>query len=183
MQPMATRMTLLGVHDFQQFESTLPLAQVQLTPVQRLALSDAHKCLDECLVAPSSVGGGGLEASIHKARIWTATRAPIAKWALSRWLEAQVWPVTPRVTTTITLKDALAPLKTRSIYGKAIRSRPGRALKIGWRLAWMWMTRLMVVESIPVLPGTALPALASSTTLPATSAEIVTGRSMQSAEL
>jgi len=160
-QPMASRMSLLGleaptfcVQECQLFESAgLPLAQVQLTPVQRLALSDAHKCLDECLVAPSTARDGDLvgclEERYHKARMWTATRGPIAQWALSRWLEAQVWPMTPHVTTTITLKDALAPLKTRSIYGKAFRVRPGRALKIGWRLAWMWMTgklKLMPLE-------------------------------------
>ena len=154
MPSMTSRMTLLGMEAPPifcapgcLFESPpLALAQVHLTPVQRLALSDAHKCLDECLVAPSSANDilGGLEASMHKAQIWTATRGPIAQWALSRWLEAQMCrlPIYPQVTIIkpLTLKDALAPLKTRSIYGKAIRVRPGRALKIGWRLAWMWMS-------------------------------------------
>lgn len=115
--------------------------------VQKLALSDATRCLDECLLAPSCCQNGDVVGMIgeryNKALHWTETRAPIAHWALRRWLETQLQlpEATPFQQSSITLVDALAPLKTRNIYRKALLVKPITSMKIGWRLVWMWISR------------------------------------------
>ena len=115
--------------------------------VQKLALSDATRCLDECLLAPSCCQNGDVVGMIgeryNKALHWTETRAPIAHWALRRWLETQLQlpEATPFQQSSITLVDALAPLKTRNIYRKALLVKPITSMKIGWRLVWMLISR------------------------------------------
>lgn len=120
-----------------------------LRSVQRLALSDAARCIDEmCSV-------GDYSQAATKAAEWVASREPLIRWATRRWLQAVAPPtVMPPLDALrdmhpaddLTLKRALVPIRVRNLAWSLCAVSPAAVCRLAWSLCLLWAVQLLPRE-------------------------------------
>lgn len=124
--------------------------------IHRLAITDTMKhfsCLDSCDVETPDGLLGQIEQNFERTRQWAITREPIIRWAAAHWFETHLYPlelpphlyplgpmpVPMPFESSVSLGDALAPMRVKTIARDAFFVKPIRTVKLCWSLLTLWM--------------------------------------------
>ena len=121
-----------------------------LRSVQRLALSDAARCIDEVCSVEQGPFLEQLSQSAAKVAQWVASREPLIRWATRRWLQAvappTVVPYTVYPADDLTLKRALVPIRVRNLAWSLCTVSPAAVCRLAWSLCLLWAVQLLPPE-------------------------------------
>lgn len=135
--------------------------------VQRLALSDAARCLEECRTPPHEGAMSLMDRLEHahcRAVAWAVSRERLVRWGFGKWLESQalalraavpqplVSPLLPHVhpSDDLTLRSALAPIRVRRLTAAAFTVSPVAVCRLAWSLCLLWAVRALLPQALAV---------------------------------
>ena len=142
----------------------LPLSQAPSSPsvaraVQRLAVLDALRAVDELCEVEGTCVQDRLSVGATKLAAWLESRELIIRWAVNKWTTHHFLPLLPdiakahipRRTTTepgLTLGRALAPIGPWTLARMALRTSPRKAIWICRQFLSMWASRLLLPAEV-----------------------------------
>lgn len=116
--------------------------------VQRLAVRDAERCLDECVVQGEVLQPIRIQQSLTKLSDWLKSREKLIFWATTKYIEAHVPAILPFIaaqplrTESLTLSEALAPVRPWHLTREALFAAPRRTFAFLLHFTILWAMRV-----------------------------------------
>ena len=145
------------LHPTQQLFPQAQQAPSVALAVQRLAFSDASRCLDDLCYCEARGLSGRLEERFEKMQTWVTSRELLVRWAVSRWAEHHVRTIKlpPLLTLLLrppagqlTLTKALAPVQPWRLTRAGLRASPAKTLAILWQFCLLWVSKCLLPADV-----------------------------------